>query len=71
MKIRVDRSICAGHALCAAKAPDLYVLDDEGYCVADGVKVPAGREQAAQSGANVCPERAITLISDDAEDDAR
>ena len=29
MKIVVDRGICAGHALCAAKAPEVYRLDDD------------------------------------------
>ena len=29
MKILVDLKICAGHALCAAKAPDVYQLNDD------------------------------------------
>ena len=61
MKIKVDRTICAGHALCAARAPDLYSLDDDGFCNADEVQVPPGREEAARLGAAVCPEKAITL----------
>lgn len=61
MRIRVDRAVCAGHALCAIKAPDVYTLDEEGYCTSDGAPVPKGHEAEAELGAAACPERAITL----------
>jgi ferredoxin len=64
MKIKVDRKVCAGHALCAAKAPDVYTLDDDGYCNSDGKTVPAGKEEQARFGAAYCPERAIVLFDD-------
>ena len=66
MKIVVDRSICAGHALCAAKAPDVYRLDDDGYCCSNGDTVPAHLHQQARLGARHCPEAAIVLDEDDA-----
>ena len=40
MRIVVDRQICAGHALCAARAPDVYRLDADGYCCSDGTLMP-------------------------------
>ena len=61
MKIVVDKSRCSGHARCAATAPDLYVLDDDGYVDITELEVPAGMEKQAQDGAAACPERAITL----------
>ncbi|MEI7783902.1 MAG: ferredoxin [Betaproteobacteria bacterium] len=61
MKIRSDRSICAGHALCAGKAPDVYRLDEEGFCCSDGETVPAHLHEQAQAGARHCPEGAIVL----------
>lgn len=61
MRIRVDRSVCAGHALCAAREPLVYVLDAEGYCDSDGVRVPEGLEAQARHGARLCPEGAISL----------
>jgi ferredoxin len=64
VKIKVDRSICAGHALCATKAPEVYKLDDEGYCISDGQAVPANLLEKAKLGAAYCPERAITLVED-------
>ncbi|WP_232476168.1 ferredoxin [Flavisphingomonas formosensis] len=62
LRIKVDTTLCSGHARCAAIAPDVYRLDDNGYCVADGDDVPEGMEALAQRGARACPERAIALI---------
>ena len=64
MKIHVDRGICAGHALCAAKAPDVYQLDDEGYCCSSGAVVPVHLHAQARLGAKHCPEAAIVLLDD-------
>ena len=64
MKIKVDRKICAGHALCAAKAPDVYSLDENGYCNSNGASVPTGKEEQARFGAAYCPEKAIVLTDD-------
>ena len=64
MKIFVDRGVCAGHALCAAKAPDVYQLDDEGYCCSNGAVVPLHLHAQARLGAQHCPEAAIVLIED-------
>lgn len=68
MKIKVDRKVCAGHALCASKAPDVYTLDDDGYCNSDGMTVPADKVEQAKFGAAYCPERAIVLIDDNGKE---
>ena len=65
MRIKVNRSRCAGHAMCAIKGgEDLYPLDDDGFSIADGVLVPADRHHDAMLGARICPERAITLVDE-------
>ena len=64
MKIFVDRNICAGHALCAAKAPEVYQLDDEGYCCSSGATVAVHLVAQARLGAQHCPEAAIVLHED-------
>jgi ferredoxin len=64
MRIRINRDICAGHAVCAAIAPELYTLDDDGYANADKAIVAPGMEALAERGAANCPERAITLERD-------
>lgn len=64
MKIRIDKSRCTGNARCWAVAPDLYVLDEEGYISSDGFDVPEGQEQLARRGARACPERVIEVIDE-------
>ena len=66
IRIVVDRQVCAGHALCAAKAPDVYRLDEEGYCASNGAPVPVHLAEQARLGARHCPEAAILLVEEDA-----
>lgn len=66
LTIRVDRSICAGHALCALRAPDVYRIDEEGFCASDGELVAPDMEAAARLGARACPEGAIQLTEGEA-----
>lgn len=61
LRIHVDRSACAGHALCAAREPEVFTLDPDGYCSADGALVPLRLKDGARRGMQVCPESAITL----------
>jgi ferredoxin len=61
MKVRIDRRACVGHARCAAVAPEIFRLDDDGYIAVDAVEVPAGEEALARRGARACPERIIAV----------
>ncbi|WP_433761383.1 ferredoxin [Nocardia sp. CA-135398] len=61
MKITIDSSLCSGHARCAAAAPELFELDDDGYALPFAGEVPAHLEDAAREGEMACPERAITI----------
>jgi ferredoxin len=63
-RIKIDRSRCAGHARCAAVAPDLFALDGEGYIASEGFEVPEGQEALAKRAARACPERIITVQED-------
>lgn len=64
MRIVVDHNLCSGHGRCAAVAPSVYSLDDEGYCAVFELDVAPGDERAARSGASNCPERAISIIEE-------
>jgi ferredoxin len=64
MKIRIEKTKCVGNARCAAVAPELYPLDDEGYISIDGFDVAAGAEALARRGARACPERIIHVEED-------
>jgi ferredoxin len=59
--VSLDQSKCSGHARCNAVSPEVYTLDDDGYCNIDELTVPAELEQAARDGAVACPERALTI----------
>jgi ferredoxin len=61
VKISIDTALCSGHARCAATAPDVFELDDDGYALPFDGEVPAGLEEQAREGAMACPERAITI----------
>lgn len=63
MKYVVDMALCAGHGQCAAVAPDVYELDDEGFNALAGeeIDVPDELCAAARDGAAACPESAIMI----------
>jgi ferredoxin len=66
MKYLVDEALCSGHGLCAAVAPEVYELDDEGFNAQAGhtCEVRAGLEDAAREGAESCPDAALVIIED-------
>lgn len=64
MRIRIDKSACVGNARCAAVAPDLFPLDDDGYIAVEEIEVPPGKEEQARKGARACPERIIIIEED-------
>jgi ferredoxin len=61
MKIRIDKASCVGNARCAAVAPNLFPLDEDGYIAVSDIDVPPGQEQLARRGARACPERIIVV----------
>ena len=61
VKIRINKTMCVGNARCAAVAPQLFPLDDDGYISVEEIEVPAGMEELARRGAKACPERIIII----------
>lgn len=61
MRVAVEPARCTGHAQCNAVAPEVYDLDDGGYCVINSAEVPPELEEQARKGAAACPEMAITV----------
>ncbi len=61
MKVGVIPGKCSGHGRCAAVAPDVYDLNDDGYLEMPLTAVSADQESLARRGARACPERAIEL----------
>jgi ferredoxin len=62
VKVRVDRTRCQGHTLCAMIAPDSFELDDvDGHSSAITEDVPADRQAEVREAAQSCPEQAIEI----------
>jgi ferredoxin len=60
-RIQLIPNGCVGHGQCNAVAPEVYGLDEDGYCVPQPGDVPAQLMSRAVDGAKSCPERAIVL----------
>ena len=60
-ELRVDRTRCAGHGLCAELLPELIRLDDWGYPVVAAGPVPAHLEAHARRAVAACPALALAL----------
>jgi ferredoxin len=61
VRVEVNMNICEGHGQCNAVAPEVYDLDDGGYCLIHTPEVPSDLESEAQAGARACPVQAITV----------
>jgi ferredoxin len=59
MKVRVNVAACVGHARCAAVAPEVYDLDDNGFNVTAEKEVDESLRSQAIRGMRACPERII------------
>jgi ferredoxin len=62
VRVEVNPNICEGHGQCNAVVPEIYDLDDNGYCLIRNPEVPPELEAQAEEGALACPVQAITVI---------
>jgi ferredoxin len=63
VRVEVNPNVCEGHGLCNTTAPEVYDLDEEGYCLIHTPDVPPELESKAVEGAYACPVSAITVTS--------
>jgi ferredoxin len=63
MRVRIDPSVCQGHAVCRLTAPDVFLLgdDEDGRAEVASPAVAAELESRVRLAAENCPERAILL----------
>ena len=61
VRVHVDPERCQGHARCAALAPDVFELDDNGFSTTRDTPVPEALQLDAGRAARSCPEDAITV----------
>ena len=62
VRVEVNPSLCEAHGHCHEVTPEIYDLDDDGYCVIRNPEVPPDLESRAEEGALACPVQAITVI---------
>jgi ferredoxin len=59
MKLGIDWTRCDGHGLCAALLPEAIELDEFGYPIIHGERVPSGL--ATRRAVAGCPALALRL----------
>lgn len=65
MRLRIVSGLCQGHARCAALAPELFDLDENGFgIVRPGCETASAGERQALLAVENCPEQAIVLELD-------
>jgi len=64
MKVKVDRELCSGDAICAEICPEVFIIDDDGLAVVKDEKVPEGLEDDVREAAESCPEECIYIEED-------
>ena len=60
--LRVNPIACEGHGLCAELLPELIELDDWGYPIVDGRRVPRELVGHARRAVDACPMVALALV---------
>jgi ferredoxin len=60
VRVSVDRDLCDARGQCNMVDPELFTLDEDGYSnIGHNKQVPAGKEDAAEQGVEVCPVQAL------------
>ena len=66
LRVRVDRDLCQGHAVCAGEAPEVFRVDPEdgGARPACASEPPAELRAKVEAAVQHCPTRALSSIED-------
>lgn len=66
VRVSIQAKVCQGHTLCNMNAPEVFGLrDDDGHAQVLLDPVPEQLRAAAELAADSCPERAITIHTED------
>lgn len=63
MRVRVDRERCVGSGLCALTAPAVFDQSEDGLVRLRTNDIDATTREPAEQAEEICPARAIVLIS--------
>ena len=59
--LRVNPTVCTGHAVCAELFPERIVLDDWGYPIVDSRPIPPRLRDHAKRAVAACPNLALKI----------
>jgi ferredoxin len=63
LRAELNRERCSGHARCFAVAPEVFDIDDDGFCLPPPDEpLSAELEVTARNGVDACPENALRLV---------
>lgn len=60
MRLEINVAACQGHGRCAAVAPNLFHLNEDGYVETERIDVPEEYEPEARAAIANCPELIIS-----------
>ncbi|MDD3731994.1 MAG: ferredoxin [candidate division Zixibacteria bacterium] len=61
MKVKIDKDLCTGDAICVDLCPDVFEMDgDQAKVIVD--EVPEEFEDCVRDAAESCPEGCIEII---------
>jgi ferredoxin len=61
MRVRVDRDLCEGNAVCAGLVPQVFDVDDDDNMVILTPEVPAGLAAQVRHAVASCPKTALSV----------
>jgi sterol 14-demethylase len=62
LRIRIDRDLCQGHAVCAGEAPEVFAVSPKDHKVILKVaRPPAELHEKVRNAAKYCPTRTIRI----------
>jgi len=64
LRVRVDRDLCQGHAVCAGEAPEVFEVNARGELTILREDVPPALRAKVEAAVRHCPTRALSLRED-------
>ena len=61
LRIRIDRDLCQGHAVCASEAPEVFALGKDNKVILKLARPPAELHAKVRAAAAHCPTRTIRI----------
>jgi ferredoxin len=61
MRVKVDRDLCQGHAMCELEAPEVFRVGKADQVELLVETVPAAHREAVELAVKYCPTRALSI----------